>query len=253
MSRARKEILLRSGTLEDVIYVCDLLNGTRGERVMKQLTDLITAWERSGRNLQKMMNSNFPLCPLLPDAWEAKWAPTEQGGAHIVLVPNPKIGYVRKELGGRKMQWDMNPAGEALQAFYSLTIGPWERLSNGPCPRCKRYFVLEKVTKEPQVHCSRRCARIAYSAKWNEARRNRVHQENIKRTQNQILKFEHLTRRPSEKWEQWVSDRLLDSYVDVKMNGKVIELALPAITAYFITHAVNNGELTPPRALLWKG
>jgi hypothetical protein len=232
----KNPILSTESSIEDLERVCAVLNKKEQPEVRPLLLGLVTAWERSGRNLLKMMKvaaldslkegkdpaEEFrTLYGKLMGSWELAWVPMESGGAYIWLVP-----FGRRLASGRI--W-LTPEDKAFQLFYLLTLGPhglWEKFCDSPCARCGKYFI--KKRSNHKVYCGRYCAHIATAKKSTRERLDREHKKNVTSVQAAIEKWDALKRRPVSGWKEWVSKKV------------------PGITPKFLTRAVNKRELIPP-------
>jgi hypothetical protein len=220
--KRRKSILANEPSIEDLEFICDVLNAKQRKEVTPELVRLVTAWQESGPNLQAMMAADFELWREVQDAWEAKWLPTNTGGAMIALFPSLSASKMRLGRDGEK-----TPEGEALLLFYTLTLGFWEKLCDRPCARCGKYYI--KTRRDQKSYCGQRCGSLASAKASTRKRLDENHREKLERAKTAIQKWDASKIRPAADWKQWAHKRE------------------PDITPKWLTRAVNKNELQPPK------
>jgi hypothetical protein len=203
------------------------------------LVRLVTEWQESGRNLQKMVAANEPLRKAFVETWETRWLPTKTGGAKIAFFPRPQPCVLRlfdERTSGtalteteRKESLEAVARAIALLLFYVLTLGPWEKLG-GPCPRCGKYFIKKRPNHK--IYCSRRCGSNVSAKKATRERLDKDRIDKVLRAGAAIRRWDVLKNPPTIGWKQWVHKRE------------------PDITSKWLTRAVNDYEkyqLEPPK------
>jgi hypothetical protein len=210
-------------TITDLEFICKVLNGEAASKETSlKLAKLVTEWQESGPNLVKMMMkpANLKLWNTLINSCHATWTITETGGAYINHTP----GIALRKFGHSRTR-DEEQEAQAVILFYSLTIGPWEKLG-GPCPRCRVYFIKKRANHK--IYCGRKCGSLASAKKATRERLDKEHKHKLEQAQAAIQEWNALKRRPAMSWKQWVITKE------------------PDITSKFLTRAVNKGELIPP-------
>jgi hypothetical protein len=99
----------------------------------------------------------------------------------------------------------------------------------GPCTKCDRYYI--KQTLRDSEFCSRKCASHATQTRINKE----LHEKKLDASRSAIKNYRSRPKKYAGMgWKQWVELATED------------EFPQDAITAKFLTRAVNNGELRPP-------
>lgn len=189
-----------------------------------ELRRLVAAWDASGRDVKKMLDSLPELAPYLDHHsryffsgkhWSAKAFPAGSGIKFILYPP-----------GDRKSKW----ISAARYHFFVLLKNPMREKLAGPCAwhRCGNYFLLRQSSSR---FCSRRCSQIASSLKWLQKRNKKQHAEKLQRAQKaiQVWRKKYAGKYDAPIWKRFVSDRE------------------PDITPKFLTRAVTNKELEDPQ------
>lgn len=208
------------GGMESVLAV---LNGDapKLQTVRKMLGWLVTEWENAGRNLQRMVKSNWrrygrELDWTLHNALRLNIA---LGRAATVFIDSPTV--LRAALGRMTDQDHMRLAREL---FALLVIDArWSRLG-GPCDRCGRYYIKKRT--DQKRYCGRRCAHLASAVSSTRRRLDAEKAEKLRRAIQAAKNWR--TARTQLGWKEWVSR------------------TEPGITPKFLTRAVTNNELEAP-------
>jgi hypothetical protein len=180
-----------------------------------QLRELVDAWLASGPNLRKFKKSHPKMWEAVSEYWRITptvlvSADSTGGGAAIAHCPEP----------GR------NSYEEALRFFVWLITNPeCERLA-GPCARCGTYYIRIRRSVRNKVYCSRSCGTRATALAAMGKKRNEEHASKLREAARAIRKWENSPTK--DDWKAFVIRR-------------------GHMTARFLTRAVNNGELKPPR------
>lgn len=116
------------------------------------------------------------------------------------------------------------PSPEALFLFLSFLYNPLRKRLGGPCKRCGHYF-LRRTERNPKVYCSRLCGWRATGAAAIKQQRQAEHTDKLRRAAERIRRWEES---PRGDWKKSVSER-------------------GDISVQFLTRAVNNRELKPPK------
>lgn len=210
------------GWMEAILIALNSESPLRREEMRR----LVNGWERSERDVAKMLLTHAELKPYLYGdrkqlpPWRAMPLPSGSG-LRVILMPNgPNHPMTREEL----------IRDEARLMFLHFLIHPLrERLCKEPCVRCARYYV--KKTARQKVYCSRRCSRDGTAA---FATKSRLREER-----------DHKLRIASEEARNWISartDKDWKTWVASRKSAKRV-----GITPKFLTRAVNNSELQAPR------
>ncbi len=95
------------------------------------------------------------------------------------------------------------------------------------CRACNRYYLRRSA--HPQVYCSSRCARATTAKKATNERREREAAEKLHLAIRERDLWE--SKQPKERnWKKWIASRN------------------PELTSNWLTRAVNQGKLSPPRS-----
>jgi hypothetical protein len=178
--------------------ICDVLNGRKQPEATPELVRLVTLWEESSRNLQKMMHADHALWRDVQDAWKAEWLPTKSGGARIALFPDLPASKMRQV---QERTYAPTPEGEALLLFYELTLSPWEYLG-GPCARCKRYYVKRRLSQK--VYCSRQCGNAATATARSAEKWREEHEEKLRKARQVYRTWSN---RLGVDWKKFISEK----------------------------------------------
>jgi hypothetical protein len=117
----------------------------------------------------------------------------------------------------------------ARQIFYYFLLGPEPWRLGGPCPKCGKYYV--RRTRQQSVYCSHRCASQATAIRRTVELRQQMKEQKLAAAKEGIAKYEELVtrRRARHGWKEFVAAHY------------------PEITSKFLTRAVNQGKLHPPK------
>lgn len=116
------------------------------------------------------------------------------------------------------------PYDAAAMNFTRLIRNSQRARLGGPCPQCGRWYVSK--TQRETLYCSRRCAGNAAKASERKRKRERL----IKRARQAIKNYETRPARFAEmSWKEFVTE------------------AVPGTSKKWLTVAVRNGELIPPK------
>jgi hypothetical protein len=190
-----------------------------------EIRRLVTAWQDSNRNVERMLRSVPELKRYLYNedglpSWRA-WPIAVGSGLRVSLLPGgPTGGFTT----GDDLIRD-----EARLMFLQLLINPLrEKLSEHPCARCGKYFLRE--TNRDRVYCSRKCGKDGTAAFATKKRLKDEHDKKVSVAKELAQKW--ATARTKDDWKQWVS----------KQPAGVRE----GITPKFLTRAVNHSGFVPP-------
>jgi hypothetical protein len=209
----QKPVLITEPDARDLEKICDVLNSKSPNGTELRL--LITIWQRSGPNLQKMLWADHVLWRELQATLDTLYLPTRTGRAHLALLPTG----------------DPHDAKNVARVMFArFTLNPETDKLGGPCPRCEKYFI--RKTAKQSVYCSHRCASQATAIKRTIEIRQEQHDKKLEIAREGIIEWEKLRRkrRVKEGWKEWVA-----------AYNPAAE-----ITTRFLTRAVNQGTLQAP-------
>jgi hypothetical protein len=106
------------------------------------------------------------------------------------------------------------------------------KLSDGPCENCKRWFIKKRLTQKSN-RCSRRCRDIIRAGVRNKEVRERKHEEKLKLARRLIGEWRKASAREKKKFRNW------KEFIEWKSKKE--------LTKKFVTRAVTNKELMPPK------
>lgn len=190
-----------------------------------ELKRLVEAWNNSGRNLARMLESHSELYPYI---YHDNGTSPFQGilvvdGSGLAIGISALIGVNRWVLPEHR-SIDL-----ARQMFIELLINPQrELLSDKPCARCGRYYC--KKTARQKVYCSRKCGKDGTAAYATKKRLRAERQNKLLVAAGEAQKW--TSARTKEDWKRWVSKQAAGRH--------------EGLTPKFLTRAVNKGELTEP-------
>jgi Family of unknown function (DUF6076) len=215
MKRPAKPVLLNPPTSKDLDHIVTILNSEPPSgfelEVRDELRGLVTRWQQSGPNLNKMLAADRPLWSKMAEAAPARWWATNGARSHFVPLPGDSPDVA-------------TPVDKAIVLFTVLTLNPDCVMLSGPCPSCSKFFL--KKTAKHTLYCSRACSQRHTAQKATAAARKEAHEKKLRHARALTTEWE--TKRTSEPWKAWVST------------------ANPDISISWLTRAVNNGELTEP-------
>lgn len=196
--------------LGELQYICDLLNRVNAGWVL-ELRRLIQDWRSSGPNLIKMLEADPALYNKLKDDFSAVWLPSESGRSFISF--NTRASYT-------------DPHHAARVFFVRITLSPeWDKMG-GPCLRCQRFYIKQRISQTS--YCSRRCGNAATAALRTRQRLDTEHIDKLTRSKQDQIRWKRDFKNGRTKigWKEFVSARH------------------PDISVKFLTRAVNKGELS---------
>jgi hypothetical protein len=198
------------GQPDDLQAICYLLNSQEPQELCSELRKLVTAWQKSGPNLNKLLGSDSALNTSVKHG-RTLLVPTNTGKGHLLWLPNPPEST--------PSSWK----DQALAHFMDLIVNPqWHRLG-GPCERCGKYYV--KKTARQKAYCSRTCGSANTAMASTRRKREKERADKMRHAQAAADKW--ATVGPRQPWKLWVS-----------MKTK--------ISIKWLTRAANRGELRPP-------
>lgn len=176
-----------------------------------ELQELVTAWKRSGPNLTKMLDANKDLSKKV-EKGKTLLVTSDSGRAQLMWIPDPAPLPERTVLD------------HAAVLFVNLVLNPyWESLG-GPCRRCDKYYIKKTVRQES--YCSRRCGAAITALEATRSRRQAQLEKKLEMAQGAIKEWQK--QRPAVDWKSWVCLQT-------------------ELTLTFLTRAVNNGAIHPPK------
>ena len=208
-----KPVLITEPDARDLAKIRDVLNSKSPDGAELRL--LITIWQRSGPNLQKMLWADHVLWRELQATLNPLYLPTRTGRAHLALFP----------------AGDSHDAKHVARVmFVGFTLNPETDKLGGPCPRCEKYFI--RKTAKQSVYCSHRCASQATAIKRTLEIRQERHAHKLDVAKEAIAKWNKLSRqhRTRQGWKEYVAGYDPDA----------------EITTRFLTRAVNQNALQAP-------
>lgn len=224
----RKPILVESLTRKDLQPIKEALNSKRHF----DLKQMVRQYLESGPNLEEMFRRNEQLGRIISTALEVFYLPTSTGQAHFAVsqefhfkdrVFHPSLFEPDPNNPGSFL--GLSEKGEDIVLFAQLTINPeWEYLG-GPCERCHKYFVKKNTNQK--TFCSRNCGNAATVLAYMQEKRKDARKEKVKQVEEALSEW---NRKKQPDWKQFVS-----------RNTK------PKVTVAWLTRAVNEKWLRPPR------
>jgi hypothetical protein len=208
LSRA---VLVGEPSRKDLEEICEVLN-SKTMRESVELRRLVTAWFKSGPNLQKMLHSDFVLWEAVQNAWTSLYLPARNGRAYLALFP--------KNSGDDKERVET----EAHLLFAALTLNSQCNLLAGPCARCGVYYL--KKTRRQKVYCSQRCGSAATALPAVRKKRAAEHGRKIALARAVLSRLKPT--RDETRWKAGVSKRT-------------------GLSVKWLSRAANQGEISPPR------
>ena len=192
-----------------------------------EMRRLVKAWEDSGRNVQKLLDSGKePGNALQSYLWDKSGKPA------LLAVPFPMGSGLQVTIdathgGPIPMTRGELIKDEARLMFVSFLLNPLrDKLSIRPCARCDKYFIKKRSNQN--VYCGRRCGSITSADKANRAKLKKERGDKKDRAKKLIEKWDALKRRPDMSWKQWIHN------------------ADMTITPKWLTIAVKNYRLQSP-------
>jgi len=229
--------------------ICSVLNSEEGARrsnpaafeyhpaYRDELKRIIVAWNQAKRDIETLLQKMPELRPYLLGSNEM--FPEIQLCGLPILVDGELTLSVALESPHRERLWSEHAELEEIQKdqarclFAALLFSPRdrERLSEGCCDRCGRYYLRNRLYQKK--YCSEECARnVRHSAimKFTSSKRAARHKKQLQIAATLCHRW--AASRNKQNWKRWVSTRA---------EGKRASLTLK-----FLTRAVNKGELTEP-------
>ena len=133
-----------------------------------------------------------------------------------IIIATPAGGWWHKAYSG-----PLDPA--VVLAATLLGNGLSARLSDDPCPRCKKWFIKRRPV---QKCCSKRCATAFNNTVGVQSRRAADHERKLDRARAAMKTWKRTERRTD--WKVFVSEQA-------------------GLTPRFLTRAVNKNELHVPK------
>jgi hypothetical protein len=233
--------------------ICSVLNSEEGARrshpaaveyhpaYRDELKRIIVAWSQAKRDVVTLLQKMPELRPYVLGTNE--WYPEIQLCGLPSIVEGELTLRVAVESPHRQRLWSEDDGSDrALEEiekdfarclFAALLFSPRdrERLSDGCCDRCGRYYIKNRLYQKK--YCSEECARnVRHSAimKFTSSKREARHKKQLRTAAKLCDRW--AASRSKQNWKRWVSTRA---------EGKRAGLTLK-----FLTRAVNKGELTEP-------
>ena len=215
---------------DDLERFCELLNGSEQSELREHLRQLVTAWQNSGPDLEKMMwGSHKHLLAPLQVLCVGHWMPSNSGRAFINV--HPQIGRLADHVGQERVHqqnpdgsWKLVPEAEAWIAFGFFVLNPHCEELTGPCARCGRYYIKKRASQK--VYCSRRCGNAATAVERTRERIAGERKDKLDRAKAAMKKWKSTATR--QDWKHWVA----------KKTG---------IDTRFLTRAITRGDLVSPK------
>jgi hypothetical protein len=121
---------------------------------------------------------------------------------------------------------------DAVALFFQFITGPFQE-DVGRCKRCRKYF-WNRSGRGDKVYCGSRCASADTATRRTRERRIREREDKLQSVQSGIRRLEgHSSEKRSRlkgSWASWVAKE-----------------AGPGVTSNFVTRAVNEGTVKPPK------
>jgi len=188
------------------------------DRMALAFREVVAVWQRSGPNTAKLLIDHPDLWGELIRVWRPSLAPTKGGAAVMNFVHPAEPKGTIEAFGPKAIR------SRALVLLAALMLNPLcERLA-GPCARCGDYYVKKRVSQK--VYCSRKCGNAATALKRTRERLEAERREKLARATRAIQQWKR-SRTPLD-WKSWVG-------IKAKLDPR------------FITRAVTNGDLVPPK------
>jgi hypothetical protein len=180
----------------------------------QELRRLIVLWQHSDRNLNTLFKKH-PELQTACTAGKAFLIPDRDGKAQLAW--SPTIGEL--QLSPQKR--------EALVHFIRFLVNPLSSKLQGPCARCKGYYLQKRVNNK--TYCRSQCGSGKTALASTQARRERARNVML-----EIARMAVLDWKPKHgDWKAFVVRRVNASLRD-------------HITAKWVTRVMNNGELEQP-------
>jgi hypothetical protein len=179
--------------------------------VQGELRKLVAAWQRSGPDVNKLLNAN-PMVSRYAQEFRTFFIPTHGPTARLAFLAAPDYSS------------QVSPVEVALGLFLHFLINPYNEKLRGPCKYCGNFY-LKKTERKKSVYCSDKCGHRFTSLSANRAQRDREHKEQIQLAMHSIEKWSKI--RTAMAWKEWV-------YKDTRISKN------------FLTRAVRGGELVQP-------
>jgi hypothetical protein len=184
-----------------------------------ELRSLVEKWKASGPNLQVMFAEDPELRRRTRHGTTLLYPGTDGKGYLEWSAVTPDAHLLSTKADFRP------PQDKALRYFMNLITNPDWVLLGGPCGRCGDYFL--KKTNRKRVYCSKKCGSTATAVPFIQRKRQQEKADKIRLAQTSIGKWQEAKRRME--WKRWVT----------------IETRL---TARWLTRAVNEGFIQPPKS-----
>jgi hypothetical protein len=191
--------------------ICDVLNQEKDTERGRDLVKLINEWIAAS-SLQEMQHNNPAL---FLDVLHSNNRP------FLDTSEKKKYGV-----------WRAIPALPIEGDHHSFTVwmlsylfaNPLNEKLMGPCARCGNYFIKKRATQN--VYCSRRCGNAATAVARNRERIEEERNDKLLRAKAALHEWRSAT--TQEDWKHWIAKR-------TKIDPR------------FLTRAVNQGDLVPPK------
>lgn len=197
---------------------CDVLNARKDWADGKELAALLKEW-MAAPSLEAVLKNQL---------WGWVWcALNDNAKAHPpVFMPSKKgkNGIYSIPSGDDDTIYGGGGFGFTVRMFGFLVTNPLCEKLGGPCARCGNFYVKKRASQK--VYCSRRCGNAATAVERTRERIASERKDKLARSKAAIREWR--SAKPQQDWKHWVS----------KKTG---------IDPRFLTRAVKNGDLVPPK------
>jgi hypothetical protein len=186
-------------------------NEVSNDPVQRELRRLVQAWFDSGKNLDRLFQSN-PQLAKEARTFRAEVVASRTGRAKLSYSTDPNIPN------------PTSPHRIAVEDFFEFLLNPSNETLRGPCAYCRKYFA-NKTNRRKMVYCSAACGRRFTSRLANETQRKKEYARRLKLAKRSIMQWS--TTSTKLEWNEWVFGRT-------------------RISKNWLTRAMKNGDLVEP-------
>jgi hypothetical protein len=169
----------------------------------------------------------------------AKWRQRQQ----FLVAVNARRAYLGRESDGRAWLYFDSPSADAkpaeswaVQLFLPYITGD-HFTSVGRCHRCGTYYP-KPTRRRDRKYCSTKCSKYTFSVKYTREARRKEREAKLKEAGAAIRSFDSLEPKKRMQSADW------KAYVVRAVNKRS---GPRFVTRNFITKAVKQGQLTPPK------
>jgi len=187
-----------------------------------EMRRLFEAWRCSGPDVRKLVRTHPELRPyIFGTEGVTQWR------AHPILLGSGIRVMVEPYADTRPTNREELIHDETRLMFMHFLMNPLRDKILGPCARknCDRYF--RRRREADTKYCSRKCAQLQAGADSADKRREEERKEKVSRAERSIQRW--LKAKTNLEWKVFVHQEQ------------------PDITPKFLTRAVTNGHLHPPK------